>query len=288
MTDRIDEYLAALRKALSGADPANVRDALSDAEEHLRTAAADLPEAGKEDAMDDIIEEYGSPEEVAEAYIAAEKQTTPPLATEQRSGGLRGFFGIVARPRAWAGLLYMFFALVTGIIYFTFAVTGLSLSAGLAVLIIGLPFFGLFLLAARGLTLVEGRLIEALSGIRMPRKPMFARTDLGMWESFKQLAGDRRTWLGLIYMILQLPLGIIYFTLATVLLSLSAAMFLRPLLEYSFGVPFMVFDGLEYWTPVWLMPVIVILGILLFFVSLHMARGLVRIHGRFAKFMLVR
>ena len=36
-------------------------------------------------------------------------------------------------------------ALVTGIFYFTFAVTGLSLSAGLAILIIGIPIVQLVL-----------------------------------------------------------------------------------------------------------------------------------------------
>ena len=35
----------------------------------------------------------------------------------------------------------MVLSLVTGCVYFTIAVTGLSLSLGLAILIIGLPFF---------------------------------------------------------------------------------------------------------------------------------------------------
>lgn len=39
-------------------------------------------------------------------------------------------------------------ALATGIIYFVLAVTGLSLSAGLSVLIIGVPFFLMFMAVA--------------------------------------------------------------------------------------------------------------------------------------------
>ena len=284
MSERIDDYLAALRDALAGADPATVRDALSDAEEHLRTAGKET-----EEDMDRIIDDYGSPREVASAYIEAESRTEPPLAGDDGggSGPIGRFFGIIASPRAWGGLLYMLFALITGIVYFTFAVTGISLSAGLAVLIIGLPFFGLFLLAARGLTLVEGRLVEALSGIRMPRRPVFARKDLGIWRSFKSLVGDRRTWLGLLYMILQLPLGVIYFTVATVLIALSAMMILRPLLEHTFGIPFMHVGGYDYWTPGWFMPLAVVIGILLLFASLHLSRAVVRMHGRLAKFMLV-
>lgn len=52
--------------------------------------------------------------------------------------------------------------LATGIVYFVFVVTGLSLSAGLAVLIVGLPFFLVFIRIARVLALGEGRLLEAI------------------------------------------------------------------------------------------------------------------------------
>ncbi len=52
----------------------------------------------------------------------------------------------------------MLFSLATGIIYFTFAVTGLSLSFGLAILIIGVPFFLTFIGMTRVISLGEGRL----------------------------------------------------------------------------------------------------------------------------------
>jgi uncharacterized membrane protein len=39
----IDDYLAQLRRALEGADPAMIQDALSDAEEHLRAECAARP-----------------------------------------------------------------------------------------------------------------------------------------------------------------------------------------------------------------------------------------------------
>ena len=40
----IDEYLEALEKELTGSDPATIRDARTDAEEHLRTAVETLKE----------------------------------------------------------------------------------------------------------------------------------------------------------------------------------------------------------------------------------------------------
>ena len=50
-----------------------------------------------------------------------------------------GFFQVLACRRAWSTLLYLFLSLATGILAFTYAVTGISLSLGLAILIIGIP-----------------------------------------------------------------------------------------------------------------------------------------------------
>ena len=49
---------------------------------------------------------------------------------------------------------------------------GHSMSAGFAILIIGIPIFLLFLGATRGVALAEGRLVEAMLGTRMPRRPV--------------------------------------------------------------------------------------------------------------------
>lgn len=291
----INEYLDSLEKALSGADPATVRDALGDAEEHLRSAldasSLESPEILEDELVRGIIGNYGTPEEVADAYRRIEKFSTPVLAPRTANGkksAAARFFGVLVDPRAYAALFYMLFSLVTGIIYFTWAITGLSISAGLAVLIIGLPFFGLFLLSVQGLMLVEGRIIEALSGIRMPRRPVAARKGLGIWEKFVSLLTDKRTWTSILYMVMQLIFGIMHFTVTVTLLAFSLSFLLRPVLEYWFDLPVMQIRNVEYWTPDWFMPFTVLLGVLLLIVTMHAARGMTRLHGRWAKFMLVR
>ncbi|MCK4237440.1 MAG: sensor domain-containing protein, partial [Candidatus Krumholzibacteria bacterium] len=174
MSKDIEAYLDQLKVELAGCDPATIQDALSDAEEHLRTALDQVLESqtdlSESEAIRPIIARYGTPGEIAAAYIEIEARITPPLArpkTPDKRHFISRFFGVLADPRAYAAFLYMLFSLATGIVYFTWAITGLSLSAGLVVLIIGLPFFGLFLLSVRGLALVEGRIIEALLGVRM-------------------------------------------------------------------------------------------------------------------------
>ena len=107
------------------------------------------------------------------------KQTAKPRSALGR------FFGVYADSRAWGALLYMLIAFVTGIFYFTWVVTGLSLSVSFAIFIFGLPLALLFLLSVRGLALLEGRLVEALFGVRMPRRPLFTQQGLKWLERLK-------------------------------------------------------------------------------------------------------
>jgi hypothetical protein len=53
-------------------------------------------------------------------------------------------FGILTEPRAYASLFYMLLSLATGTICFCRAITGLSLSISLLILIIGIPVLLLF------------------------------------------------------------------------------------------------------------------------------------------------
>jgi uncharacterized membrane protein len=68
----VEEYLDALKKEMQGFDSATMQDALTDAEEHLRTALETAresqPEMDAADTLPAIIEQYGSPEETAAAY----------------------------------------------------------------------------------------------------------------------------------------------------------------------------------------------------------------------------
>jgi hypothetical protein len=295
MNSAIHDYLAKLKTALAGADRATIRDALADAEEHITTALeqalAKEPGVPPSVAIEKIVETYGSPDEVAAAYKEMETMTpvtlapAGPAAVKPRP---RGFFGVFGDVHTYGALLYMITSLVTGIFYFTWAVTGLSLSAGLIVLIIGVPFMAAFLLSVRGIALVEGRFIEGVLGERMPRRVPFFRKDLGWWGGLKALFGDRTTWSSILYMVLQLPLGIIYFTVVLTFIVISLGLIAEPILTYVFGFPVVQTGHYSYYLPGWSMPLAVIGGILLLALTLHMARGLGRLHARYAKSLLVK
>lgn len=296
MISSVKDYLAQLRKELAGCDPATIQDAESDAEEHLRNALEKAREAqpntSEAEALPGIIQKYGLPEEVAAAYRDFETRATPYLAPAKPRNHqtfFSRFFGVVADPRAWGALFYMFLSLGTGIAYFTWAVTGLSLSFGLLILIIGLPFAALFILSIRGLAILEGRLVEALLGVRMPRRPPFQEKKPNLWARFKSLVADRYTWFSLLYMFLQLGFGIAYFTVFTVLIAISLWLIALPVLELVFHQPAFHYSGnVLYFLNGWQLVLGVIAGIVLFFGTMHLARWTGKLHGAWAKLMLVR
>ena len=293
MIKSVEEYLRQLKKELAGCDRATIQDALSDAEEYLRDTLTARPDLAEADALLPVIEKYGAPDEVAAAYREIESRVPTALAparTSARKSLASRFFGVFADPKAWGALFYLlFFSLFSGIIYFTWAVTGISLSLGLMVLIIGLPFIGLFVLSVQGIALIEGRVVEALLGVRMPRRPIFPGKSLGWWGRFKTLISQKHTWLSIVYMILKLPLGIIYFVVFIVLIALSLFGIALPILEQGFDIyPLVINNVPYYYTPVWMMPLTVIAGILLLILTMHLAKVLGRMQGALAKSLLVR
>lgn len=294
MIKSIDEYLEILKKNLHGCDPATLQDALADAEEFLRNSMESIhsenPAADETENLAAVIEEFGTPEEFAMEYKKIEARLRPAFAAAHADENRLPFvriFGVFSDPAAWGALLYMLVALVTGIIYFTWAVTGLSLSIGLLVLIISLPFIGLFFLSVRGLALVEGRIVEGLLGTRMPRRPIFLDSKLSWWGRFKVLFTSRHTWLALVYMILMLPLGVIYFSVFVTLIALALGFIAAPLVQLFIPIPLVTINEAQYFiSPVlgffsFLVGAAVALG------TMHLARLIGRFQGALAKALLV-
>src|SRR5580658_7856914 len=195
----LDQYLQQLREELAGEDAALIQDALYDAEEYLRAEVAAHPQKSEADVLELIASTYGAPDEVAVAYrdteakvkAALKPPAPPPIA---RTSAVGRFFGVFMDVRAYTSLFYMLLSLATGIAYFTFVSVGLSLSAGFAILIIGIPFFLAFIGMARVIALGEGRLLEAMTGERMPRRPVHPGAAAGWLQRIGEMLKDGHTW----------------------------------------------------------------------------------------------
>lgn len=303
MTDNaprtIEEYLRQLREALANQDPALIQDALYDAEEYLRAEIASHPGKSEPDVLELIASTYGAPDEVAAAYRDTEIKVAaalrPPPKPRARSVAGR-FFGIFTDGRAYAGLLFMLFSLATGILYFTVTTVGISLSLGLAVLIIGIPFFLAFIGVTRVLALVECRLVEAVSGVRMPRRPTHPGAKQKFWARVMSMLTDARTWTTLAYDVLMMPLGIVYFVIAVTGLSVSLGLIAAPVGYVigsmgGFDSHISIGNGFDL-EPYWLnspggMLLCFLVGVLLLTITLHVSRLITRGHAFLAKSMLV-
>lgn len=286
----IPEYLEQLRAALRGADPAMVQDALYDAEEYLRSELAEQAGRSEAEVIASVAGSYGAPEEVADIYrdtevtvIRALRPPAPPV----RKSALGRFFGVAADPRTYGALFYMLLSMATGIFYFTWVVTGLSMSLGLLVLIIGIPMLLLFLLSVRVLSLVEGRIVEVMLGERMPRRPLYTQRDKSWLSRIGEMFTDVRTWTAMLYMLVMLPLGILYFTVTVTLLSVAFGLIFSP-----FGIwlnSSVWISGVNLVTDApWVLPLLAVAGVFLLFGTLHLARGIGKLHGQIAKHLLVR
>ncbi|MEN9790317.1 MAG: hypothetical protein RLZZ473_2381 [Pseudomonadota bacterium] len=308
----IAAYLQALRQALHGADPALIQDALYDAEQHLRAELAARSELDEAVAIAQIVNSYGAPDEVAAAYRETESRVQAAMAMPRAPkagtpssavggappvGVLRRFFGVYGDVRSWTALFYCLLALFTGIFYFSFVTIGLSLSLGLSILIIGVPFFVAFIGSARLLALVEGRIVEAMTGERMPRRPVSPPPESSLLQRIGAMLKDWRTWSTLAYEALMLPLGLVYFSVTVTALAIGLALMLAALagglrllgLEIP-GDTHIELGGLlsdEAANHPLMLLLYAVSGLVWLTLTMHMVRAIARLHGMLAKRMLV-
>lgn len=288
----IAEYLEQLRAALAGADPAMIQDALYDAEEHLRSELADNPGVSEAELLARISSSYGAPEEVAEIYrnqeVTVARALRPPPRREPSSNPVTRFFAVAGDPHAYAAMFYLLLSLATGIFYFTWAVAGIAMSMAFALSLIGIPFLILFFGSVRMLSLLEGRIVEGMLGVRMPRRPPYTDRDLPLGQRIVAMFTDPRSWSSLFYMLAMLPLGIIYFVLLIVSTAIPVALMAAPFAQMIWHLPVAEIGDISFYMPAWTWPIEFVLGFFGLFLMLHVARGIGRMHGSIAKSLLVK
>ncbi|MFM7259968.1 MAG: sensor domain-containing protein [bacterium] len=263
--DPLRTYLALLEVALGSSDAALRHDALIDAETHLRDAVA----GGL--SIERAIAEYGSPEEVASAYLStagtaaretdrwpsngavtegatasvgpvpagvvAESAVVPPA----RKRRLRDIpvLGIWFHPIAWRALVYfgvVSFPLATA--YFVWSITIGSIAIGTVPTIIGLPLIVFLLGSARALSLFEGKVVEFFLGVRMPRRtqPVVGVVEdgiiaVGFWRRIWCWLRDVRSWLSLGYLLGNFPISLATFVVTFTLALMSFVLLALPIIN---------------------------------------------------------
>ena len=98
-----------------------------------------------------------------------------------------------------------------------------------------------FIGITRVISLAEGRLLEAVSGERMPRRPVHPGAPDGLVARILEMLRDARTWTTLIYLLMMLPLGIVYFVTAVTGLAVGVSFVLVPVVGIA--------QRLGWWVP---------------------------------------
>jgi hypothetical protein len=126
--------------------------------------------------------------------------------------------------RDWA---YLVTGLPLGIVTFTVVVTGLSLAAGLAITLLGIPVLLGTLYLGRALGDVEQARAGWVLGapLRRPRRAWRG----GPWIRFKAAVSDPGAWRDQLWGLLLLPVGIAGFTAAVTLWSVALGLLSSPL-----------------------------------------------------------
>ncbi|HEY7075276.1 MAG TPA: sensor domain-containing protein [Solirubrobacteraceae bacterium] len=121
----------------------------------------------------------------------------------------------LVEPRGWRELTHNLVGLPLGIVYFCWLITGLSLGAGLAITLIGIPLLTLVLASVRPLMALERELAEELLDTHLPELPLAppARRP-GTLGRFAAYWTDAVTWRGVAYLLARFAVGLVTFTVA--------------------------------------------------------------------------
>ena len=191
------------------------------------------------------------------------------------------FFGVVRRPETWLGILFDWLAFPLGLFYFVFLVTGLSLGVGLVVVWVGIPI----LLVVAGAWWLFGSFerVQARYLLRadVPPAPREWEKADGIWGKLKAHFGSATTWKDLVYLLAKLPFGIVSTTL---LVTAVAMVFWFVAMPFFSLFDVRIING-TWVPPLWFGLLCLPLGILVFFVALHVLNGWNWVCARWAEVM---
>jgi signal transduction histidine kinase len=142
-------------------------------------------------------------------------------------------------PRSYGRIAYLLLAFPLGVIEFCFLVTAIAFGVGTAVTLIGIPVLIFTVYAWRWLADLERHLIALLTGIEIPSPYRAEPPGASWWDKLKLRLADPATWKDLVFLLLQFPLGIASFVVATVVLGVAIGLLWAP--AYYWAVP----DGIE-------------------------------------------
>ena len=148
---------------------------------------------------------------------------------------IKAYFRSILDGRTYGRILYLLLALPLGVAEFTFLVTAISFGFGTAVTLIGIPVLVGSVYAWRWLADLERRLVGRLVGREIPSPYRPEPAGVRWWQRFAARLADPATWKDLAFLLLQLPLGILSFSVTVAALGLGLRLLFLPAYYEPFG-----------------------------------------------------
>ena len=183
-------------------------------------------------------------------------------------------FGPVLQSRTYKNVLYLAVSFPLGIFYFVSMITGLSISVGLAIVMVGFVILAATLGLARILGTLERSLTASLLGATFEPQPPAGR-------GLRAMLTNRQSWTSVVYLLLCFPIGVSGLVASMLLLS-SAIMMAAPLL-YTV-LPFVILSERVSTSEEALL--VSLFGCVLFLILVHAINGLASISRRMAEALL--
>ena len=195
-----------------------------------------------------------------------------------------GWFGVLIEPASYRNILYLLLGLPLGTLYFTVIVTLLSVGAGIMVVaLLGIPMLIGLWYVNRAFMRIERGLAVGLLGEQIDPVPPTPAWPGGLWRHFKSVIGDRYGWKGMLYLLLRFPVGVFTFTLAVTLVSTSLGLTFAPAYMWTSDEIDINLFGMTTVDPFPWSFVLVPIGIIMTFVSLHLMNALATLCGRWTR-----
>ncbi len=206
---------------------------------------------------------------------------------EKNRSWLSRIFGVVVQGQTYLNILYLLLAFPLGLFYFIFFVVGFSLGIPLIILWVGFLILLMVLAGWWAFILLERQLASWLLGVDFPplwREDISTKTT---WEKFKSYIANPVTWLGLLFLLLKFPVGILSFTVSISLIAITTALVTAPLTFWLF--PLQIATD---WNTVWLIDtfweavIAFFIGLFVGLLALHIMNGMAWVSARLARFLL--
>ncbi|MEH0576465.1 sensor domain-containing protein [Streptomyces sp. B21-108] len=136
--------------------------------------------------------------------------------------------------RHWRELLYVLLGLPIGVVLFTFAVTMLSLGAGLLVTFLGVPVLAAGLAACRGFGAVERARARGLLGLEVDAPEPLRPRGSGPMAWMGAVLKSGTSWRNVLYAVVQFPWAVFSFGVTVTVWSFGWSMLTYPLWFWVF------------------------------------------------------